>query len=157
MARQRLTEEQRKARQAKKESGSGFLGGLFKRKKAAESTKTSTGPSTLGGSQGRAVNRRNERMNATPDNPASNRPVAMERTKGGKYPQYVKNAPKAESFRDAFASARKAGKDKFSWDGREYTTEVAKKSGGRVGKGYKDGGSVRGYGMARGGKPCKMR
>ncbi len=31
------------------------------------------------------------------------------------------------------------------------------KSGGKVKKAYKSGGKVRGYGMARGGKVCKMR
>ena len=149
MARQRLTDAQRKARQNTKSKAAsdkpGFFDRLFRTGKAGP--KASTGKSELGGSAGRAINRRNERMNASPESPASNTPVAMERTKGGNYPQYTKNTPKAQSFRDAFASARKDGKEKFSWEGREYTTEVAKKSGGKI----------RGYGMARGGKVCKMR
>jgi len=151
MPRQRLTGAQRRARQTSKpkakKKGS-FFDRLFRTGDAGP--KVSTGKSELGGSAGRAVNRRNKRMNATPKSPASNRPVAMERTKGGNYPQYTKNAPKAQSFREAFSSARKAGKETFTWDGNKYTTEMAKKSGGRVAK-------PRGYGMARGGKVCKMR
>ena len=120
----------------------------------------STGKSELGGSAGRATDRRNKRMNATPSSPASNRPVAMERTKGGNYPQYTKNAPKAQSFREAFSSARKAGEGTFTWDGNKYTTEMAKKSGGSVTKprGYNDGGKVmcRGNGIARK-RPTIMR
>ena len=34
---------------------------------------------------------------------------------------------------------------------------VKKKAGGMMKKGYKKGGKIRGYGMARGGKVCKMR
>ena len=46
------------------------------------------------------------------------------KTKGGDYPVYKKDSKPAKSFRSAFASARKAGKKTFSWDGRTYTTEV---------------------------------
>jgi hypothetical protein len=34
---------------------------------------------------------------------------------------------------------------------------IKKKAGGMMKKGYKKGGKIRGYGMARGGKVCKMR
>jgi hypothetical protein len=37
------------------------------------------------------------------------------------------NKPAAkETFKEAFASARKAGKGTFTWNGRKYTTEMAK-------------------------------
>jgi hypothetical protein len=35
--------------------------------------------------------------------------------------------------------------------------KVKKMMGGGMAKAYKGGGKVRGYGMARGGKACKMR
>jgi hypothetical protein len=150
-------------RAAKKKEGGGFFDQLFRTGKS--SPKVSTGPSQLGDSAGRGVNRRNARSNATPESPSSNNPVAIARTKGGDFPQYVKNAPKAESFRGAFASARKAGKDTFTWDGRKYTTEVAKKAGGKVKKMNSGGavkkmnvgGKIRGAGIAqRGVRPAKM-
>ena len=144
-------------RAAKKKEGGGFFDQLFRTGKSSPDAGISTGPSKLGGSAGRGVNRRNARSNATPESPSSNRPVDIARTKGGDFPQYVKNAPKAESFRGAFASARKAGKDTFTWDGRKYTTEVAKKAGGKVKK-MNGGGTVRGAGIAqRGVRPAKMR
>ena len=34
---------------------------------------------------------------------------------------------------------------------------IKKKAGGMMKKGYKKGGKIRGYGMARGGKVCKIR
>ena len=171
MARQRLTEAQRKARAdraadkkaaaaeraAKKKEGGGFFDRLFKTGKSSPDAGISTGPSKLGGSAGQAVNRRNARSNATPESPSSNRPVDIARTKGGDFPQYVKNSAKAKNYREAFASARKAGKDTFSWDGKKYTTEVAKKAGGAVKK-MNVGGQVRGAGIAqRGVRPAKMR
>ena len=33
--------------------------------------------------------------------------------------------PSGNSFKDAFASAKKAGKKEFTWKGRDYTTETA--------------------------------
>ena len=33
--------------------------------------------------------------------------------------------PSGNSFKDAFASAKKAGKQEFTWKGRDYTTETA--------------------------------
>ena len=41
------------------------------------------------------------------------------------YPIYQKQSQKAQSFRDAFSSARESGSNIFEWDGREYTTELA--------------------------------
>jgi len=41
------------------------------------------------------------------------------------YPIYQKQSQKAQSFRDAFRSARKGGEDIFEWDNRSYTTELA--------------------------------
>jgi len=41
--------------------------------------------------------------------------------------------------------------------GKEFMNMTKKyKAGGKVKKGYKSGGTVRGYGMARGGKVCKI-
>jgi hypothetical protein len=34
--------------------------------------------------------------------------------------------PKKETFKEAFASARKSGKDQFTWNGKKYSTELAK-------------------------------
>jgi hypothetical protein len=51
-------------------------------------------------------------------------PAAVTKTKGGDYPVYKKDSGKAQSFRDAFSSARKAGKKTFTWEGRSYTTAV---------------------------------
>ena len=47
-------------------------------------------------------------------------------TKGGAYAAYDKKSKAAGSFRSSFAAARKAGKKTFTWDGRSYSTAVAK-------------------------------
>lgn len=47
------------------------------------------------------------------------------KTKAGDYPIYDKNSDEASDFRQAFASARKSGKKKFTWQGRSYTTDLA--------------------------------
>lgn len=49
-----------------------------------------------------------------------------ETKKDGGYTVYDKNSDEAKDFRSAFAAARKAGKDTFTWQGRKYTTEVKK-------------------------------
>ena len=36
------------------------------------------------------------------------------------------DTPKKETFREAFASARKAGKGQLTWNGKKYSTELAK-------------------------------
>jgi hypothetical protein len=36
------------------------------------------------------------------------------------------STPKKETFKEAFASARKSGKDQFTWNGKKYSTEMAK-------------------------------
>lgn len=46
------------------------------------------------------------------------------KTKGGDYPVYNKSSSKAAEFRAAFAAARKAGKQVFTWEGRKYNTKV---------------------------------
>lgn len=51
-------------------------------------------------------------------------PVSMRKTRGGDYPVYKKGSSSAQSFREAFASARKAGKKEFTWQGRKYNTKV---------------------------------
>ena len=51
----------------------------------------------------------------------------VESTKGGEYAKYGKKSKPAQSFREAFAKARKekgAGKT-FMWDGRSYSTNTA--------------------------------
>jgi hypothetical protein len=48
---------------------------------------------------------------------------AVKVTKGGAYPSYKKASVPAKSFKSAFASASKAGKKTFTWDGRSYTTK----------------------------------
>jgi hypothetical protein len=49
----------------------------------------------------------------------------FKQTEAGKFPVYPKASPSAQSFRGAFADARKAGKKTFTWQGRKYTTDVA--------------------------------
>ena len=51
---------------------------------------------------------------------------AVKVTKGGAYATYGKKSKAAGSFRSSFAEARKAGKKTFKWDGRSYSTAVAK-------------------------------
>jgi len=71
-----------------------------------------------------------------------------------------------KSFKDSFAEARKAGQDTFNWNGKKYTTEMAKKPEAKAEEtmetkpdneleeahfdsiGYKKGGCVK---MAKGG------
>jgi hypothetical protein len=49
----------------------------------------------------------------------------FKQTEAGKFPVYPKASPSAQSFRGAFADARKGGKKTFTWQGRKYTTDVA--------------------------------
>lgn len=44
--------------------------------------------------------------------------------KKGAYPVYRKESSNAQSFRTAFAAAKKAGKDGFTWEGRKYNTKT---------------------------------
>lgn len=55
---------------------------------------------------------------------SSEKPVKIVKTKGGDYNVYKKSSKKAQSFRSAFANARKAGKKTFTWNGKKYTTKV---------------------------------
>ena len=43
----------------------------------------------------------------------------------GKFPVYGKEMQAGQSFRSAFAAARKGGKKIFTWQGRKYTTDLA--------------------------------
>jgi hypothetical protein len=45
------------------------------------------------------------------------------KTKAGTYKTFKKKSAAAGSFRSAFATARKAGKKTFTWNGKRYTTE----------------------------------
>ena len=47
------------------------------------------------------------------------------KTKGGEYFKYKKKSRTAQSFREAFAENRKAGKKTFKWQGRSYSTATA--------------------------------
>lgn len=51
--------------------------------------------------------------------------AVSEKTKGGEYKVYGKESKKAQSFRDAFAEASKAGKSTFMWNGLKYSTKKA--------------------------------
>jgi hypothetical protein len=46
------------------------------------------------------------------------------RTKGGDYPVFKKGSDESSDFKSAFAAARKAGKDTFTWQGRKYNTKT---------------------------------
>lgn len=50
--------------------------------------------------------------------------AGFKKTKAGDYTVYKKGSTGAQSFRDAFASARKAGKSTFEWRGRKYNTKT---------------------------------
>ena len=54
----------------------------------------------------------------------------VEKTKGGDYEKYGKDTKTAQSFRDAFAGARKSwksgkGGDTFEWKGKKYSVKTA--------------------------------
>lgn len=68
-------------------------------------------------------------MSMTAPKPKS--PTKFGKTDGGDYPVYEKKSKSAESFRSAFARARKEGRETFTWVGadgksRKYTTELKK-------------------------------
>lgn len=50
--------------------------------------------------------------------------VGEKKTKGGTYGIYKKKSAAAGSFRSAFATAKKAGKKTFTWNGKRYTTKT---------------------------------
>lgn len=56
--------------------------------------------------------------------PAKQAKASSTKTKGGDYPVYSKSSSKAAEFRAAFAAARKAGKQVFTWEGRKYNTKL---------------------------------
>ena len=62
--------------------------------------------------------------NKTTSTAKSESPVSVRKTRGGDYPVYKKGSSSAQSFREAFASARKAGKKEFTWQGRKYNTKT---------------------------------
>lgn len=63
------------------------------------------------------------RVRETPNDGAVS---SVTETEAGDYPTFRKSQPEAGGFKSAFAAARKAGQDSFTWQGRKYTTEVAK-------------------------------
>jgi len=56
---------------------------------------------------------------------SGDQPVRTVRTQGGDYPVYKKDSETAQSFRDAFGTARKSGAREFEWQGRKYGTALA--------------------------------
>lgn len=46
------------------------------------------------------------------------------KTKAGEYKVFKKKSQAAGSFRSAFATAKKAGKKTFTWNGKKYTTQT---------------------------------
>lgn len=46
------------------------------------------------------------------------------KTKAGEYKVFKKKSQAAGSFRSAFATAKKAGKKTFTWNGKKYTTKT---------------------------------
>ena len=58
-------------------------------------------------------------------NVAGKKPSSVVATKGGDYPVYPKKSQAAESFKSAFAKARKGGGKTFEWKGRSYSTKTA--------------------------------
>jgi len=62
--------------------------------------------------------------NKTTSTAKSESPASVRKTRGGDYPVYKKGSSSAQSFREAFASARKVGKKEFTWQGRKYNTKV---------------------------------
>lgn len=62
------------------------------------------------------------------DRPLAERSVLQERLRAAEADAGASRAPETKyddkSFREAFAAARKSGKDTFSWRGKRYTTET---------------------------------
>jgi hypothetical protein len=75
---------------------------------------------------------------------ASEEPIAFDKNN---FPIYDKASNKAQSFRDAFRTARREGKDTFTWDGRSYTTELKKQLGGMIQ--YQKGGNLEGIDLKK--------
>ena len=86
-----------------------------------------------GRSRGSVDSKTNMDFDASPRNTNPNpraRALSLQRdktggvkTKAGTYNTFKKKSAAAGSFRSAFATARKAGKKTFTWNGKRYTTE----------------------------------
>ena len=74
----------------------------------------------------RAAERRNRAslVMSKAKKPVKKPAVSVVKTKGGDYPVYKKKSSAAQSFRSAFAAARKSGEKVFTWKGRKYTTKT---------------------------------
>lgn len=88
-------------------------------------------------------------MEANADNDARRSPKSTPKAPTrGTAPSKPTSAPKSDmTFKQAFAAARKAGKGTFTWNGKKYTTELAKpapKAGSKPSRGTS--GGVRGRG-----------
>jgi hypothetical protein len=69
--------------------------------------------------------RSTERRDTGSENKRGDSGPRDERVNKEDYPTYRKDTKSAESFREAFKSAKDEGKDSFSWEGRKYSTEEA--------------------------------
>ena len=49
--------------------------------------------------------------------------VSVQRTGGGNYGTYQRGSQTAQSFREAYSRAKRAGRQTFTWRNRRYTTE----------------------------------
>ena len=57
-------------------------------------------------------------------NQAASKITGRKMTRAGEYKTFAKDSSAAKNFRSAFATARKAGKKTFTWNGKRYTTET---------------------------------
>lgn len=125
---------------------------------------TAPKPGSYGGKQGpltEALREKRARQMAKPETPASSgRPKDSAMTSMENISTGPAASTSEKSFKQAFADARKSGKDGFTWKGKKYTTELAKPKKEEPSAdrdlvethfeeiGYKKGGAVK---MAKGG------
>lgn len=96
--------------------------------KSSTSTSVSVGsPATAATSASRAVSRSNSTPRPKPaDRPSAPKPRAKPADRPSAPRPQAKPSAGGSSFRQAFASARSAGKKEFEWNGKRYTTKVKK-------------------------------
>ena len=57
-------------------------------------------------------------------NQAASKITGRKMTRAGEYKTFAKDSSAAQKFRSAFATAKKAGKKTFTWNGKKYTTQT---------------------------------
>jgi hypothetical protein len=57
-------------------------------------------------------------------NQAASKITGRKMTRAGEYKTFANDSSAAKNFRSAFATARKAGKKTFTWNGKKYTTKT---------------------------------